>query len=466
MHADQFLTPSPLERPTRVRWYIFLLACATSWLLYLHRYSWGIIKPAFRAENPELSDIELGWLDSAFQGAYAVGQVPGGLLGDVFGARPILSAIIIVWSVAAAGVVWTAGFWRLIGVRALFGLAQAGAYPILSKMTGNWFALSVRTTVQGTVAALGRIGAACAPLIIASLLMGQLGLSWQSVLVVLMAPGLVLGIAFWITVRNSPEEHPWTNQVERELIKEGTLPQAGEVRGAGGFSDTDSPEQPRTHPVDEREAIFVARRPEELAPTPRRAYGFSLSMLLVYAFASTFQDQLYVFWIPLFLTEGRGLDTAQMGLFTPLPLLGGAIGGILGGVLNDVLIRKTGNRRWARSGVAFTGKFIAAWLVLLAVQVGSGQLAMLVLLTARVFGDWSLATQWGAITDMGGRAAATLFGLVNMIGAVGGFVAGPCLGFLKQQYGWEGLFLGVAAMCMVAALTWLFIDCTRRVVAD
>ena len=73
------------ERPTRVRWVIFILACAVSWLLYLHRYSWGLIKPAFLAENPDISPTEVGWLDSAFMAAYALGQVPGGLAGDLFG---------------------------------------------------------------------------------------------------------------------------------------------------------------------------------------------------------------------------------------------------------------------------------------------------------------------------------------------------------------------------------------------
>lgn len=63
--------------PTRVRWLIFVLACAMSWLLYLHRYAWGIIKPAFRRENPGLSDIDVGWLDSAFLSTYAIGQIPG-----------------------------------------------------------------------------------------------------------------------------------------------------------------------------------------------------------------------------------------------------------------------------------------------------------------------------------------------------------------------------------------------------
>jgi sugar phosphate permease len=95
-----------------------------------------------------------------------------------------------------------------------------------------------------------------------------------------------------------------------------------------------------------------------------------------------------------------------------------------------------------------------------------GRLAMLVLLAARIFGDWSVTTTWVAATEMGGRATATVFGLVNMVGAVGGFVAGPVLGSLKQHYGWEGLFLGVAAMCLLSGVCWLFVDCTRQLVAD
>jgi sugar phosphate permease len=439
------LPPSPSEtRPTRCRWIVFVLACSASWLLYLHRYAWGVIKPAFRQENPGLSDTEIGWLDSAFNATYALGQVPAGLAGDAFGPRVVLTGIILLWSLATAGVAWTAGFWRLFGVRAAFGLSQAGAYPVLNKVLRNWFPLSIRTSVQGIVAALGRIGAACSPVIIATLLMGELGLSWQTTLMVIAVPGMLLAAACWLVVRDSPSEHPWSNQAEKELI-------AGNVRAAEQGSDA---------------AMSPPASVGRLRLDLNRASLFSLAMMLVYAFVSTFQDQMYVYWIPLFLVEGRGLTGSEMGLFTPLPLIGGAIGGIVGGFLNDWLIRKTGNRRWSRSAIGFTGRFIAAGLVVLSLRVEGGRLAMVVLLAARVFGDWSQPTQWGAITDMGGRAAATLFGLVNTVGALGGFLAGPALGYLKQHYGWDGLFLGVAGMVMLSALSWIFIDCTQRVVAD
>src|SRR5262249_3596703 len=75
-------------RPTRVRWLVFALACAASWLLYLHRYAWGVVRPSLKAEDPELTDLDLGWLDSLFNLTYALGQVPGGLAGDLRGVGP------------------------------------------------------------------------------------------------------------------------------------------------------------------------------------------------------------------------------------------------------------------------------------------------------------------------------------------------------------------------------------------
>jgi sugar phosphate permease len=421
MQAGPPPKPSRPDSQARSREVVFVLACAASWLLYLHRYAWGVIKPAFLEQNPSISSVEIGWLDSAFMLTYALGQVPGGLAGDVFGPRTVLSVILVGWSLALAAVGWTSGFWRLFGVRSLFGVTQAAAYPVLTQMTRTWFPLAARTSVQGIVAAMGRIGAACSPVIVATVLMAYFGLSWQDALMVLAVPGLVLAAVCWLVVRERPPE---------------------------------AEKKPEREP-GQRPALYL-----------NRASVFSLAMLLVYAFASTLQDQFYVYWLPLFLEKGRGLSRAETGLFAPLPLLGGAVGGILGGVLNDLLLRWTGNRRWARSSVGFTGKFVAAGLVFLSIQVEDGRVVMVVLLLARIFGDWSLPTQWGAVTDMGGRAAGTLFGLINMVGAVGGFVGGPVLGFLMDHYGWEGLFLGVVAMCLLSACTWLFIDCTRRVVAD
>src|SRR5262245_57529829 len=98
MKTDHDLREPATEKPTRVRWLILGLACATSWLLYVHRYSWGIIKKSLKTENAALTDLNLGWIDSGFMACYALGQVPVGLAGDVLGPRLVLSLIILIWS--------------------------------------------------------------------------------------------------------------------------------------------------------------------------------------------------------------------------------------------------------------------------------------------------------------------------------------------------------------------------------
>jgi len=81
-----------------------------------------------------------------------------------------------------------------------------------------------------------------------------------------------------------------------------------------------------------------------------------------------------------------------------------------------------------------------------------------------VSGDWSLATQWGTITDVGGKATATrVRPSVNAVGAVGGFAAGSHHGLPQTPLRLGRRFLCAAGMCGLAALTWFFIDCTRRI---
>src|SRR5690242_6008047 len=117
-----------------------------------------------------------------------------------------------------------------------------------------------------------------------------------------------------------------------------------------------------------------------------------------------------------------------MDVFAGLPLLGGALGCFLGGSLNDWLMRRTGSRRLGRIAVAFTGKCLAAALVAASLLVADGRSAMAVLFACKFFGDWSLPTVWGTITDVSGRASGTVFGAVNMAGAVAAFLAGPVMG--------------------------------------
>src|SRR5437762_2734387 len=109
--------PAP---PTRVRWLVFALGCGTSWVLYLHRYTFGLIKPKLQQEFGWDND-QLGVLDSTFSFCYSVFQFPSGILADVVGAHAYLSAAILLWSLALAAHVWAPNLPAMQAARAAFG---------------------------------------------------------------------------------------------------------------------------------------------------------------------------------------------------------------------------------------------------------------------------------------------------------------------------------------------------------
>jgi sugar phosphate permease len=51
-----------------------------------------------------------------------------------------------------------------------------------------------------------------------------------------------------------------------------------------------------------------------------------------------------------------------------------------------------------------------------------------------------------------------VFGMVNTVGSLGGFLAGPLIGFVKQNYGWPAVFWLIAAVYVASALCWLGIN--------
>ena len=84
-------------RPTSSRWVVLFLISLMYLLTYMDRSNISVAAPAI-AKEFGLSKTAMGFVFSAFLWAYAIGQIPGGWLGDRFGPRRVLLAIIPFWS--------------------------------------------------------------------------------------------------------------------------------------------------------------------------------------------------------------------------------------------------------------------------------------------------------------------------------------------------------------------------------
>jgi len=433
----------PGERPTNRRWVMFSLACGSSWFLYLHRYTWTIIRPMLK-DDYDFSHTTLQTLHACFSFTYTAGQIPSGIITDLFGSFLFLGIIIAAWSLVLPLIGLKANAYGLGLIRLMFGASQAGCYPNLAKITRVWIPQSSRTTCQAIIASFfGRFGGAMSPIILSTVLIGICGFSWQGALILMAAAGVMFAVVFFLNFRNSPEEDPRVNQAELDLIREG---EEEEEEGSGAVLHFGQAIQNRSM------AVFIFQQ-----------------------FMNAGADFIYVALMGSYFFD-RGFGFVAVGLLASLPLFGGAIGGLVGGVLNDVLIARTGSRRWSRTAVGFAGKFIAAGMMLVAISQSGGYAAAGCFFMVKFFSDWSQPTVWGTCTDMGGRYSASVFSIINTAGGIGGITmvlsAGPFLDYFTewQHVGWvikrvtdyNPLFMIVAGMYVLSALSWFFIDCTNR----
>src|SRR5437588_13053553 len=116
-------------RPSIGRWYILFLISLLYLITYLDRVNISTVAPVISKEF-NFDKATMGIIFSAFVWSYALFQVPGGWLGNRFGPRRVLAVIVSYWSVMTALTAAAGGAISFFLVRFLFGLGEAGAFPV------------------------------------------------------------------------------------------------------------------------------------------------------------------------------------------------------------------------------------------------------------------------------------------------------------------------------------------------
>ncbi len=152
------------RRPTAVRHEVVGIATVMAVLLYLDRNCLPFAA-IYIKEDLHLTDVQLGWVISAFYLSYALGQVPAGWLTDRCGARLMLALYVFLWSVFMGLTGAAVGLVSLLTFRLAMGLGQAGAYPTGANLISKWVPFSNRGFASSIVSFGGRLGGSLAPLL-------------------------------------------------------------------------------------------------------------------------------------------------------------------------------------------------------------------------------------------------------------------------------------------------------------
>jgi MFS family permease len=420
--TDQVLVE---ERPSNVRRHVLWLTVAIYMITYMDRVVISTAAPLIQKDF-NFSLETMGWIFSAFQIGYALCQIPGGWLGDRFGARRALSGVVIWWSVftAATATMWSAG--SLFVCRLLFGMGEAGSFPIATRALSRWMLPSERGWALGITHAGARLGGAFTPVLVAFLIAS---LGWRIPFFLFALLGLGWAGLWYGYYRDSPAEHARVNDAERDLIS-AALGKPNPLRGA---------------------AIWGC-----LLRTPQ------IWMLSIAYFCYAYSLAIFLTWFPKYLMDARGYNLQQMGLFASLPLMAGVLGDMGGGWISDRWLEQSGNLKLARRVVACAGFILAAVMIPVAV-LSPSSLVSVACFSAAVFGlELTVGVSWAVTLDVGGDCAGTVSAAMNTFGNTGGAIAAALTAYLVAHSGWPLAFYVPSALSLLAAVLFLRIDASRR----
>jgi MFS family permease len=404
---------APAARRHKVVGLAFLLGT----VLYLDRAALSVAAPAMRREL-NLDPMALGWIFSAFVWGYALFHVPSGWLGDRFGARRVLSIIVVLWSAFTAA---TAAAWSLASllvVRFLFGAAESGATPNVSQAFSRWIPLEERARAQGIFFAGMSAGASLAPPLVTALMLAW---GWRAAFALLGLVGVAWSTVWYLWYRDRPPE--------------------------------DDP--------------AAAESPAAVAATiewRRLLRNRNLQAILLMYFTYGYTGYIYITWFPTYLTEARNLSPAVAGLLASTPAVLGLCAKPLGGWWSD---RLTGARGVVigRRVVGMVGFGIGAAAVLPGVLVPSAYLSALLLAVADAGAALAHGVCFAVCLDVGMKRAGTLSALMLTLGSLGNACSALSFGaFLHFTGSWIPPFFIAMLANLAGALLWLRINPKEQLV--
>lgn len=416
--------PSPSERPSNTRYVVLGFLCTLAFIFYVDRICISKAVPIIK-KDLGISNTQMSLVLGAFTLAYSLFEVPTGWWGDKYGSRGVMTRIVIWWSIFTALTGRVLGLWSLVTVRFLFGAGEAGAFPNTARILQRWFPENRRGMAQGLVNSMAQVGGAAAP-VLTGYCMDWVG--WRWTFFIFSLPGVVWAAVFYWWYRDDPAEHPWVNLAEVELIREGRPP------------------------------VVASAHP----PIPWGSVLTSFNVFLLGGILSctAFNTYMYFSWYSTYLEEGRAVSSMVSRWLTSLVLTGGAIGCISGGFVIDALLRRFKDRRLCRRLWGCFALASASVFLLLSIQADSPVISATFTAGSVMMAVATLASWWGAVTDISGRHLGAMFGLMNSLGGCGALVSQLFVGTfadwqkakgLSGREQWDPIFYVYAVVLLIGA---------------
>lgn len=423
--TGQAQAESRTNKMTNTRWKVFFVMLALGAINYIDRASLSIALPHISEEFDIHDPATIGFIQSGFFWAYALMQIPSGIIADKFRRRTIIATATVLWGIAQAFVALCTGAYSLFMARLALGVTESPIMPAGAKLMGEW----LTPTERGRGAMLLDGGAPLGTALGAVVITGLIALfdSWRMAFVLAGIGTVLMGIVAWWYIRNHPSEHKHVNNAELEHILK-----------ANG---------------NEQNQINKFR----LAGI--KPYLKQRNILALIGGWCSYSTVFYglMTWLPLYLQKEYNFNIKDMGLAMAVLFLLCFIGQMTGGYVMDKL-RKAG----FSDNKVFHGMLsVSAITVSLGIFIGANlhnPIYVVVLLGVAMFplrwGSiyWSIPSLLGAQ-----KVAGTILGTMNFSSNLWSAIVPIIIGYLVAFTGsyYSTMMLFVAASVSYLACSWL-----------
>ena len=399
--------------PSR-RWLrIIPVALVMYTIAYVDRTNISLALPSM-SRGLHMDPQQAGSAAGIFFWGYLLLQVPGGYLARHWSAKRLISLLLVLWGACsvAGGLVHTER--QLWLARLLLGVAEGGVFPATLVLLTHWFARAERARANA-------YWMLCQPLAIilsapvSGWILGRW--DWRVLLIVEGALPFVWLIVWTLGIDDHPDRASWLGAEEREYVMVTLLREAAELN--------------------------CASRPGFLP----LLFSRSIWLLIAVYFLLNCGGYGFLFWLPSAIARAGRFSSLETGFLYSLPYV---VAGLTM-VLNSRHSDRTGERRGhVALPLALAGLFLSAAVI----TSGRSSILAFALLCVAGAGPYAaIAPFWAIPSELLPREfAGSAMGLVNAIGALGGYFGPLVVGVLDKRFGdFRFAFIALSAGLLAAA---------------
>jgi ACS family hexuronate transporter-like MFS transporter len=410
-----------------VRWWIVWTLFFSTVINYISRQTFSLLVPVISAQY-HFTNTDFGKISAAFQVAYAVTWLLGGIFLDAVGTRLGLALAVIFWSIVNMLTGFATSVFGFACFRFLLGIGEGLNWPGASKTVAEWFPSQERGLAVAIFDSGSSVGGAVAAL---SIPLIAIRFGWRSAFIVSGLVGFVW-LLMWLRVYHLVDRHPRVTPAEVAYIRAGQeVPSVSPERGT-------------------RRWLKLAR--------DRNVWGIVLGRALT--------DPIwwfYITWLPKYLSDARGFSLQRIALFAWMPFVAADLGNFTGGLVSGYCIRRGVSVVRARTWVC-----VFSSLPILAGIPAAGVHSVYTAMALICFALWGYAS-WSTMgltlpSDLFPHdVVATVTGLSGLAAGLVGAVFTMAVGILVDRYSYGPAFLVAGLMPLFATASILLLIRAPRI---